>query len=136
MGSGAPNEIWEFGDEAYPILEKYLHMRERLKPYIREMMKAAHETGAPLMRPLFYDFPGDAQAWKTEDAYMFGPDLLVAPIFEADATERAVYLPANAKWIDAETGREYAGGQIVTVPAPLDVIPVFLKNGIKLPVKK
>lgn len=105
MGSGAPNEIWEFGDEAYPILEKYLHVRERLKPYIREMMKAAHETGAPLMRPLFYDFPGDTQAWKSEDAYMFGPDLLVAPIFEAGTTYRSVYLPANASWTDAETGR-------------------------------
>ena len=77
--SGAPNELWSFGDEVYGILEKYLRLREEMRPYIRELMAAAHQRGSPLIRPLFYDFPADSQAWDVEDAYMFGPDVLVAP---------------------------------------------------------
>ena len=64
-----------------------------------------------------------------EDEYCFGDDLLVAPIFEAGATERRVYLPAGTDWIDAESGNCYEGGQTVTVPAPIDVIPVFVRKG-------
>ena len=64
-----------------------------------------------------------------EDAYCFGDDVLVAPIFEAGATERKVYLPAGTAWIDAESGECYDGGQSVTVPAPIDVIPVFVRKG-------
>ena len=81
------------------------------------------------MRPLFFDFSEDKEAWNVEDAYMFGPDLLVAPVMEAGAVEREVYLPDGCSWTDANTKQVYEGGQRVTVPAPLDIIPVFVREG-------
>ena len=88
-------------------------------------------TGAPIMRPLFFDFNGDEMAWETEDEYMFGPDILVAPVMEEKVTQRSVYLPAGAAWTDANTGEVYRRGQSVVVPAPLDIIPVFFRDGKK-----
>ncbi len=129
LTSGQDNEVWSFGEDNYEILKKYLFIRERLRPYIRECMKAASESGAPVMRPLFYDFPEDKDSWEIEDAYMFGPDLLVAPVMEEGVTERSVYLPKGAAWKDAYTKKTYEGGQCVTVPAPIDIIPVFMRDG-------
>ncbi len=129
LTSGQDNEVWSFGEDNYEILTKYLFIREKLRPYIRECMKAASETGAPVMRPLFYDFPEDKAAWKVEDSYMFGPDLLVSPVMEAGATERTIYLPAGSTWKDAYTGKTYEGGTTVTVPAPIDIIPVMIRDG-------
>ncbi|MBQ8201178.1 MAG: glycoside hydrolase family 31 protein [Clostridia bacterium] len=134
LTSGQDNEVWSFGEENYPILTKYLFIRERLRPYTRQLMQDAHETGAPVMRPLFYDFPADGQAWKVEDCYMFGPDLLIAPVMEAGAAERRIYLPAGCTWKDAYTGKLYEGGQMVTVPAPIDVIPVMIRDGKDYPI--
>ena len=129
LTSGQDNEVWSFGEDNYEILKKYLFIRERLRPYIRECMKAASESGAPVMRPLFYDFPEDKDSWEIEDAYMFGTDLLVAPVMEEGVTERTVYLPKGAAWKDAYTKKTYEGGQRVTVPAPIDIIPVFMRDG-------
>lgn len=128
LTSGQDNEVWSFGEDNYEILKKYLFIRENLRDYVRKLMKDASECGAPVMRPLFYDFKDDKKAWEVEDAYMFGPDLLVAPVMEKGVTERSVYLPVGAKWTDANTGKEYAGGQTVTVPAPIDIIPVFTRD--------
>jgi alpha-D-xyloside xylohydrolase len=132
--TGGPNEVWSYGEEAAAILEKYLHLRERLKPYVLDVMRAAHEEGLPVMRPLFLEFPEDEKAWSVADAYLFGPDLLVAPVLAAGVTEWTVYLPAGARWTDAWTGEEYEGGTTVTVDAPLDRIPLFLRDGARLPV--
>ncbi len=129
LTSGQDNEVWSFGEDNYEILKKYLFIRERLRPYIRDCMKAAADTGAPVMRPLFYDFPEDKKSWEVEDSYMFGPDLLVSPVMEAGARERKIYLPEGADWTDAYTKEVYKGGRTVTVPAPLDVIPVMIRDG-------
>lgn len=129
LTSGQDNEVWSFGEENYKILSKYLFIRERLRPYIRECMKAASKTGAPVMRPLFFDFPEDPVCWETEDCYMFGPDLLVAPVMEEGARTRTVYLPAGTRWKDAYTGKTYEGGQTVETEAPLDIIPVMMREG-------
>ena len=134
LTSGQDNEVWSFGEDNYEILKRYLFVRERLRPYVRECMRAASETGAPVMRPLFYDFPEDEHCWEAEDSYLFGPDLLVAPVMEAGARERQIYLPAGTGWRDAFTKQEYEGGQTVTVPAPLDVIPVMIREGKDYPV--
>lgn len=128
LTSGQDNEVWSFGEDNYEILKKYLFIREKLRPYIRTCMQEASNAGAPVMRPLFYDFPEDKASWEVEDAYMFGPDLLVAPVMEEGARERAVYLPAGTTWTDAYTKKVYEGGKVVTVPAPLDIIPVFMRG--------
>ncbi len=126
--SGADNEVWSFGEEAYEICRKYLDLRERMKPYITELMEAAHEKGTPVMRPLFYDTPEDACAWEIEDEYMFGPDVLVAPILYEGQRERSVYLPMGSQWKNYFTGEEYEGGATVRVGVPLEEIPVFVRN--------
>jgi alpha-D-xyloside xylohydrolase len=125
--SGSANEVWSFGDEAYEILKQYMLIRERLRPYIMDQMRTAHKDGIPPMRPLFLDFPNDSLCYSIEDEYMFGSDLLVAPILEADARSRKVYLPANTTWKNAWTGRQYEGEQWIDVPAPIKTIPLFLK---------
>lgn len=134
LTSGQDNEVWSFGEENYEILKKFLFIRERLRPYIRQCMKNASETGAPVMRPLFFDFPADGRCWSVEDCYMFGPDLLVAPVMEAGAAQRRVYLPAGCRWTDANTKAVYEGGQEVTVPAPIDIIPVFVREDREYPI--
>ena len=131
--SGAPNEVWSYSEEVYEICRKYLFLREKMKPYIEKAMQAAHEKGTPVMRPCFYDFPGDERAWEAEDQYMFGPDYLAAPLFSEGAREREVYLPAGVNWTNAWTGEKFAGGRTVTVPAALDTIPVFCRSDTKLP---
>lgn len=128
LTSGQDNEVWSFGEDNYKIMERFLLMRERLRPYIRECMKETSETGAPIMRPMFYDFPTDTTCWETEDQYMFGPDILVAPVMEEGVSERTVYLPVGLKWTDANTKKVYEGGQKVTVPAPLTIIPVMIRE--------
>ena len=128
LTSGQDNEVWSFGEDNYEILKKYLFIREKLRPYIREAMDECSRSGLPVMRPLFFDFKDDMTAWKTEDEYMFGNDILVAPIIEEGATERSVYLPEGAEWTYAYTKEKYKGGQRVIVPAPIDIIPVFYKN--------
>lgn len=125
--SGAPNEIWSFGEEIQAICEKYIRLRESMRDYVREQMRKAHERGTPVMRPLFYDFPKDERCWNVDDAYMFGPDYLVAPITELGQRSRSVYLPEGANWKEMETGKKWEGGQTVTVDAPIDVIPVLIR---------
>ena len=130
--SGAPNEVWSYTDEVYEILKDYLFLREKMKPYIETIMRQAHEKGTPVMRPLFYDFPEDEKAWETEDAYMFGPDVLVAPVMYAGQTTRSVYLPAGAVWTNYWTGDKLEGGQTVSVEAPLEQIPLFMRDAFQL----
>jgi alpha-D-xyloside xylohydrolase len=136
LSSGADNEVWSFGDDVFKVLKKYLLLRERLRPYIREQMKLTADKGTPIMRPLFYDFPQDAAAWNVDDAYMFGPDILVAPVMEDNMDKRDVYLPAGAKWTNAWTGESFEGGKTVISPAPIDTIPLFLRDDAKLPIKE
>ncbi|MEV0646746.1 TIM-barrel domain-containing protein [Phytomonospora sp. NPDC050363] len=127
--SGGPNEVWSYGEEAYGILTEHLALRERLRPYLAELSTAAHRTGAPPMRPLFFDFPGDERAWTVADQFMLGPDLLVAPVTEAGARERAVYLPSGTRWLDVRAGAVHEGGAEVDAKAPLRHIPVFAREG-------
>ncbi|WP_130838382.1 glycoside hydrolase family 31 protein [Lachnoclostridium sp. Marseille-P6806] len=126
--SGAANEVWTYGEEIYEICRRYLQLREAMRPYVRELMREAHEKGTPVMRPLFYDFPEDAQAWGIDDQYMFGPDLLVAPILYEGVTERELYLPEGS-WRSLADGSIQEGGRRITVPAPLDILPVFARAG-------
>ncbi|HEY3436208.1 MAG TPA: TIM-barrel domain-containing protein [Actinotalea sp.] len=127
--SGADNELWSFGEDVYRVLSRYVHLREDLREYSRSLMTAAHEEGQPVMRGLFHEFPDDPTCWDVADQYLYGPDLLVAPVLEPHATSRQVYLPAGAAWTELATGKVTAGGRSITVAAPLDVIPVFARDG-------
>ena len=128
LNSGADNEVWSFGEEAYPILVKYMRRREALRPYVRGLMLQAHETGAPLLRAMFYAFPGEAALDGLKDQYMFGEDYLVAPVLTPGARSRDVVLPGGWRWENVDTGEILEGGQTVRVPAPLDVIPVLRRR--------
>lgn len=127
--SGADNEVWSYGEENYETLKKYMFLREEMKPYIKELMKEAHEKGSPVIRTLFYEFPKDEKAWDIEDEYLFGADVLVAPVMYEGMRKRSVYLPEGARWKNAHTREVFDGGQTIEVDAPLDIIPVFLREG-------
>ncbi len=124
--SGSPNEIWSYGETVYGMCERFIRIRERMRPYLVELMAAAHRRGTPLMRPLFYDYPEDADAARVEDQYMFGPDMVVAPVLDRGARRRAVYLPAGS-WRHLFSGKEYSGPVTVECDAPLAEMPVFVK---------
>lgn len=85
-------------------------------------------TFCPVMRPLFFHFHEDEKVWDIKDEFLFGDKLLVAPVTEYQLRKRDVYLPSGAEWTEQSTGKEYAGGQTVCAEAPLDVIPVFVRE--------
>ncbi|KAK5102347.1 hypothetical protein LTR70_000132 [Exophiala xenobiotica] len=133
--SGADNEPWSFGEENYPILVKYLRLRERLKPYIAEIMDEASRKGTPVMRPMFLEFPDDKGSWEVEDQYMFGGKYLVAPIMEQGMKTRNVYLPSGASWAALrvnedkdEQGEKYEGGKTIEVVLTMEDMPIFVKT--------
>lgn len=127
--TGADNEVWSFGEANYPILANYMHLRETMRDYVRDLMREAHEDGSPVMRAMFYEFPQDARCWELKDQYMFGADVLVAPVMEAGAVSRSVYLPQGCSWTCMSSGEVFEGGQTVIADAPLSCIPVYLRNG-------
>ncbi len=100
-----------------------------LAPYVAALCEEAEATGLPLMRPLFLHFEADADAYPVETQYLYGADMLVAPVIEADRREWPVYLPAGADWRHVWTGERHAGGAEVMVSAPLGQPPVFFREG-------
>ncbi len=129
LNEGAPNEVWSYGPELEDIFVRYIRLREKMRPYVRELMRQAHEEGTPVIRPMFYEFPDESVCWELKDQYMFGGDVLAAPIVYEDTYERQVYLPKGASWTLLYDGTVYQGGRTVTVPAQIDQIPVFLRDG-------
>lgn len=128
MFTGGNNEIWSFGEENEAILKKYILLREAMRPYTRKLMKEAHEFGRPIMRPMFYEFPEQEICWDLKEQYMYGDSMLVAPILYEDTEERSVYLPQGHTWTLLHNGQVYEGNQTITVSAPIDIIPVFIKD--------
>ncbi|MCM1134478.1 MAG: DUF5110 domain-containing protein [Clostridium sp.] len=131
-GTRKGNELWSYGEEAEKILAKYLRLRYKLLPYIYSLAYQVTETGAPMMRGLWMDFSEEKCA-EISDEFMFGPSLLAAPVTEQGAASRKVYLPAGHDWYDFWTGEKLSGGQTITVKAPIDILPLFVKAGSLLP---
>jgi alpha-D-xyloside xylohydrolase len=125
--SGAPNEVWSYGEEVYGICKKYMGIREELREYIRGLMWEAHEKGTPVMRPLFYVFPEDAKCWEVEDQYMFGDKYLCCPVLAAGLRKMKVYLPAGVSWRSFDGEQTYQGGSVIKVECPLDTMPVLIR---------
>lgn len=126
--SGGDNEIWSFGERDYEILKKLILLRERLRPYICRHMEIASREGKPLMRPMFFDHHDDPVCYELEDQYMFGEDILFAPITEQGCRSRRVYLPAG-NWQDVNSGERYEGKQWLDCEAPLERFIAFTHVG-------
>jgi alpha-D-xyloside xylohydrolase len=132
-GSRNFNEVWSYGKQAEPILEKYLKLRYELMPYIYSLGYDTYKSGAPYMRALFMDFSSDAKAANLTDEYMFGPAFLVAPVTDQGETSREVYLPSGTDWYNYWTNERFHGGQTISVNAPIDSLPLFVRAGAILP---
>lgn len=132
-GERKHNEVWAYGKQAEPILAKYLKLRYQLLPYTYSIAYRSYQTGAPYMRALFMDFPGDPKAMEIPDEYMYGPAFLVAPVTEQGETHRAVYLPAGCDWYNYWTNERFHGGQTIVAEAPIDTLPLFVRAGSIVP---
>jgi alpha-D-xyloside xylohydrolase len=121
------------GSEVYDSLVWYMRLRYRLMPYIYTLAGNAHHQDGTLMRGLVMDFPADPKVRDLRDQYLFGPDLLVAPVYTEGATSREVYLPAGADWYDFNSGYRHAGGVTIEADAPLARMPLFVRAGAIVP---
>jgi alpha-glucosidase len=125
-------EPWALGSTAEAICRRYIELRYQFLPYLYVLLAEGHRTGAPIMRPLFWHYAQDPVAVAIGDQFLLGSDLLVAPVLRQGAVARTVYLP-QGNWFDFSTGRRYQGCQHIVAPAPLDMIPLFVRAGAILP---
>lgn len=126
---GTPDqEPWSYGTRHEEVNRRAIELRYRLLPHVYSEMRSASETGVPALRPLFLEFPEDPQTWGNDHQYLFGADLLVAPVLDEGAGERWVYLPAG-DWYDFATGERRAGGGWNRVPVTLASLPIFVRAG-------
>lgn len=136
-GTDTPREIWHFGEPGttyYDAILSMITLRYKLNPYIYSMAAAQTRGGYSMARMLAFDFPGDDNVLDIKDEYMFG-DILVCPVTSPGVSSRSVYLPTDGttEWIDFWTGRRYGGGATIDAPAPVDRIPLFVRNGSIIP---
>lgn len=129
--SGGDNEIWCFGEENYPVLKALIELRERLKDYTCLCMEQASATGAPVMRPMFWDYYEDEICYTLEDQYMYGEDILFAPICEQGQTQREVYLP-KGRWIDTRDRSVKEGPVKLICHARVDEFIAFVREGSRV----
>ena len=145
-GSATDRAIYQYGKEGesyYDVINRYIHLRYALLPYIYSTARQVHADDYSFMRAMGIAFPQDASALSLKDQFMFGRDLLVAPVVQSQATKRSVYLPkdelivngksVNRKWIDLWTGEQYDGGQKISREVNLALMPLFLRQGTIMP---
>ena len=125
--TGDPNELWSFGERNFGILKDLVFLRERLRPYIEKHMAVAAEKGYPVMRPIFFDFPEDETCYTLGEQYMFGDDILFAPIVNRGQTEKTVYLP-RGEWILTKDKKVYGEG-FHRITAQIDEFIAFVRAG-------
>ena len=148
-GTDTPREIWNFGEPGSPFydaIEKFIRLRYRLLPYIYSLAASVTFRQDTVLRSLLFDFAEDTAARQVSDEFMFGRSLLVCPVYQPmyyDAgsvplekeRKRTCYLPSGCTWYDFWTNEPYDGGQSITVDAPLDKIPVFVRSGSLIPME-
>ena len=122
------------GSEVYESLAWYDRLRYRLMPYIYTLAGDTYQRDGVIMRGLVMDFPQDPKVRDINDQYLFGPQLLVAPVHAFKARSRPVYLPAGTGWYDLYSGKAFDGGQTIAADAPLSRMPLFVKAGSILPI--
>ncbi|RBW68304.1 glycoside hydrolase family 31 protein [Bacillus taeanensis] len=129
-------EPWAFGPEVEKISKKYIEMRYKLLPYLYNEFKESADSGKPVQQPLVYQFQNDENTYDISDQYMFGDSMMLAPVVTKGQTSRNVYLPEGVNWTDYWTGKQYSGGQTITVDAPLGHLPIFVKDGSIIPTRE
>ena len=129
---GYDQEPWRFGKYYEDVIRKYLKLRYALLPFLYTTLEEAHRTGVPVFRPLMLNYQNDESTYNLDDQFMIGDDLLLAPVVKPDVTRRLVYLPAGT-WYDYWTNKKYTGGTTISVEAPLDVVPMFVRGGAIIP---
>ena len=126
-------EPWQFDETTIDAVRKTVKLRYRFIPYIYDLAHECEKTGAPIVRPLVYEYPADKNVRNISDEYMLGSFVLVAPVIAPGKEAREVYLP-DGDWYDYYTGEKYSGGRYILADAPLDKVPVFIKAGAIIPV--
>ena len=129
---GYDQEPWRFGKYYEEIIRKYLKLRYQLLPFLYTTLEEAHRTGVPLFRPLLLNYQDDPNTYNLDDEFMIGNDLLVGPMLKPDVSRRLVYLPKGA-WYDYWTNKKYQGGTMISVDAPLETVPMFVRGGAIIP---
>lgn len=127
----APKEPWEYGEAFQNYFRQVVEMKYRLLPYIYAQAKDCSEKGLPMLRALLVEYPNDPGSWTVDNEYMFGDDILVAPIFETGMKQRPVYLPPG-QWIDYQSGKNYSSGWHTIETGAMEVI-MLVKAGAILP---
>ena len=118
-----------YDEEMIAVYKKYSKLRMAMVDYVYAQAQKASATGAPVVRPLAFDFPNDDKVKNMWDEFKFGPDLLVAPVWESGKRSREVYLPAG-EWVDFwDRSKTYSGPKTMDYPAPLDRVPLFIRKG-------
>ena len=135
MGS-REQEPWAFDKETEDINRKYIKLRYKLIPYLYDLMHKGELTGEPIIRPLLFNYQKDKNTYEINDEFMFGDNILVAPVVEQGVRHRLVYLPEGDNWIDYWTKKEYKGGQYIIKEAPLDICPIYIKVLSIIPIGK
>ena len=125
-------EPYRFGEKTEKICRDAIRLRYELLPYIYDLFRECEQTGLPLMRPVVMHYQDDPNTAELNGEFLFGEQMLVAPVLEQGADKKMVYLPAGT-WYDYHTGAAFAGGQYHLVDAPLDVCPIFVKEGAVIP---
>ena len=135
-GSGTDRAIYQYGQEGesyYDVINRYINLRYALLPYIYSTDRRVYNEGYSFMRAMGIAYPADTRTHELKDQFMFGQDLLVAPVTKAQATQRSIYLPKGDGWTDVWTGQQYEGGQTVKREVALAVMPLYVRQGAIIP---
>ncbi len=130
-------EVWNIAPEGHPAYNSILYytdLRYRLMPYIYTLAGKTYFDDYTIMRPLVMDFSFDKRVQNIGDQYLFGPSLMVCPVYRYNDRQRNVYFPNNGGWYDFYSGEYIAGGQNLTVDAPYERMPLFVREGAIIPV--
>ena len=135
-GSAADRAIYQFGKEGesyYDVIDRYINLRYALLPYLYSTDRQVYDDGYSFMRAMGIAYPQDANTHQLKDQFMFGRDLLVAPVVKSQAEQRSVYLPKGDGWTDVWSGQQYEGGQTVKREVNLALMPLYVRQGSILP---
>ena len=131
-GAALPDPSQLHNAAVEPICRKYLELRYRMLPYLYSAVRECTLTGMPVIRAMWLHYPGDPLAVARGDQYLWGRDVLVAPVVEQGASERTLYLPAGV-WYDFWTGERHEGGRDLVRKVDLETMPLYVRAGAILP---